>query len=211
MIRQLLSLPLVRAAEWLLFFAAVIPLVGGVFARIVVFGRDDDDVRRLSSEEATKVAQERARSHSDYEPEPDPVYSEPWPDARSSMPFQAVDTGRQAIVRNIDDEVRPEFTYVGRVPDRTRLTDYIEELWRSLAKSPKSRTQWALSDALWNGPSPFALGGAQGASPDAATLTVDIGVPAGTSEYEALKEIWEMAVVPELRGEFGYDAFANRQ
>jgi hypothetical protein len=80
-VRQLLMIPIVCYALWLLAAGAIIPLVLGIVARIFIFRPDKDDERN----DPAKVRRlKEIRDAGPDTPELQPLVNEPWPEFSAS-------------------------------------------------------------------------------------------------------------------------------
>ena len=75
MMRDWISIPIIRDALWLMAAGALIPLVFGIAARLLVFRIDEDDARN-NPEKARQL--KRLRTKGPATPEPSPLFKEPW-------------------------------------------------------------------------------------------------------------------------------------
>jgi hypothetical protein len=201
-----------NGAGLLLEMAVLLPLVVGIAARVLWFRRDADDVHLRSAKTLAETLKESDMKWSRYDPEPDPVWRNPWPEftaALSEVP--AVEPAPEPVPELAPEptpEPNPLFIYKGAGLDLETVRGAVDNIWTRL-KSDRTNPVWRLAPGAFENAMPYMLGGAQGADPRTATLRVGLADLADPSERDILASLWSDHILPELRQHFGANAFKS--
>jgi hypothetical protein len=201
-----------NGAELLVEAAVLLPLAAGIAARVLWFRRDADDVHLRSAETLAATLKESDIKWSRYDPEPDPVWRVPWPEAASALSeVPALESAQEPAPDLAPEptlEPTPLFTYRGTGLDLETVLGAVDDIWTRL-KSDRANPLWRLQPGMFENSMPFVLGGAQGADPRTATFSVSLPDSANPSEREILASLWSDHILPELRQQFGANAFKS--
>ena len=194
--------PYLRNALWVLGASIVIPVMGGVLARLLFLRRDSDDIALRPRDADMHAAKSRLVSH---EPEPEPAFGIAWSveEPRGEVVRDAV-PGSSGEIRGASRVIRE---YRAARLDTAQVARYVNELWEQFVKSAGNRPEWR-SFGSWSGGVPYQLAGAQGGSADATTLSVSLRADADIPP-EVLEAIWDAEILPGLRRKFGTRPFQN--
>jgi hypothetical protein len=197
---EIVIAPYLRNALWVLGASIVLPVVGGVLARLFFLRRDADDIALHPGDADAHAAKSRLVSH---EPEPEPAFGRAWSEKepRSEVVADAV-PGTSGKVRGGARVIRE---YRAARLDTAQVASHVNELWERFVKSAGKRPEWT-SFSAWSGGAPYQLAGAQGGSAEATTLSVSLGADADIPP-EVLAAIWDAEILPGLRRQFGTRPF----
>lgn len=197
---EIVIAPYLRNALWVLGASFMFPVFGGLLARLFFFRRDSDDIALRPRDADVHATKSRLVSH---EPEPEPAFGIAWSEeeARGEAVGNAL-PGSAGKRRGASRVIR-EYRAAGL--NTAQVASYVNELWERFVKSGDKRPEWT-SFGSWSGGVPYQLGGAQGGSAYATTLSVSLRADANIPP-EVLAAIWDAEILPSLRRRFGTRPF----